>query len=149
MACILGLRGAWISIKKNAIRCLVFFLTAIFVVSGALALRELQSRREAQKDFNGLAQRVQSKAPSDKENSPPESAGDLVGSAVHKRDIAALTAENADCIGWVCVPDTMINYPVMFTPDEPQRYLRRSFSRGYSICGVPFRDGRSEAGYNN
>ena len=146
MVCILGLRGAWTSIKKNAIRCLVFFLTAIFVVSGALALRELQSRREAQKDFNGLAQRVQPKAPSDKENSPPESAGDLVESAVHKRDIAALTEENADCIGWVCVPDTMIDYPVMFTPDEPQRYLRRSFSRGYSICGVPFLDGRSEAG---
>ena len=44
MVCILGLRGAWTSIKKNAIRCLVFFLTAIFVVSGVLALRELQSR---------------------------------------------------------------------------------------------------------
>ena len=31
------------------------------------------------------------------------------------RDISALRAQNADCIGWVSVDDTRIDYPVMYT----------------------------------
>ena len=35
-----------------------------------------------------------------------------------------------------------ISYPVMYTPSEPQKYLRRSFYGQYSQSGVPFLDGR-------
>ena len=34
------------------------------------------------------------------------------------------------------------SYPVMYTPSEPQKYLRRSFYGQYSQSGVPFLDGR-------
>lgn len=119
-------------------------LSAIFIISGCLALREIRIRQEEKENFDALAQRVCLEAPliDDMQSTDTKNPDDA---AVHKRDITSLVEENADCIGWVCVPGTTIDYPVMFTPDEPQRYLRRSFSGEYSICGVPFLDGRSKA----
>ena len=59
-----------------------------------------------------------------------------------EHNIQALIAENADCIGWLSIDGTSISYPVMYTPSEPQKYLRRSFYGQYSQSGVPFLDGR-------
>ncbi len=59
-----------------------------------------------------------------------------------ERNIQALIAENSDCIGWLSIDGTSISYPVMYTPSEPQKYLRRSFYGQYSQSGVPFLDGR-------
>ncbi len=54
------------------------------------------------------------------------------------RDIGALQALNPDAVGWVYVADTNIDYPVMFTPDDPEYYLHRNFDREYSSAGTPF-----------
>ena len=58
------------------------------------------------------------------------------------RDLSGLFAQNSDCIGWLCIPGTVVNYPVMHTPENPQKYLRRSFYGEYSQSGVPFLDRR-------
>lgn len=34
-----------------------------------------------------------------------------------------------------------MDYPVMYTPQEPEYYLRRAFDKSDSISGVPFLDG--------
>lgn len=47
------------------------------------------------------------------------------------------------CLGWICIPDTSVNYPVMHTPQEPEKYLRRNFEGEYSVSGVPFLEGTS------
>ena len=54
------------------------------------------------------------------------------------RDISALRAQNADCIGWVSVDDTRIDYPVMYTPQDPEYYLHRNFEKKDSRAGTPF-----------
>ena len=59
-----------------------------------------------------------------------------------EHNIQALIAENSDCIGWLSIDGTNISYPVMYTPSEPQKYLRRNFYGKYSQSGVPFLDGR-------
>ena len=59
-----------------------------------------------------------------------------------EHNIPALIAVNGDCIGWLSIDGTSISYPVMYTPSEPQKYLRRSFYGQYSQSGVPFLDGR-------
>lgn len=51
---------------------------------------------------------------------------------------AALYAENSDFIGWLHIDNTGIDYPVMFTPEEPEYYLRRAFERTSSQSGTPF-----------
>jgi sortase B len=47
-------------------------------------------------------------------------------------------AMNNDFIGWLSIPNTKIDYPVMFTPDEPEYYLRRSFDKRDFQSGTPF-----------
>lgn len=59
------------------------------------------------------------------------------------RNLEPLFETNRDCIGWICIPDTAVNYPVMYNPQEPQKYLRKNFNGEYSVSGVPFLDGNS------
>lgn len=54
----------------------------------------------------------------------------------------ALMAENSDLYAWVTVEGTHIDYPVMFTPESPEYYLRKNFEKKQSTAGTPFLDGR-------
>lgn len=62
-----------------------------------------------------------------------------------RHDLAALAAENPDCAGWLTIPDTGIDYPVMHTPEDPEHYLRRDFYAASASGGTPFLDGRNAA----
>lgn len=62
-----------------------------------------------------------------------------------RHDLAALQAENSDCVGWLTIPDTTVDYPVVWTPNNPEHYLRRDFYGNSASGGTPFLDGRNEA----
>ena len=62
-----------------------------------------------------------------------------------RHDLTALAAENPDCAGWLTIPDTGIDYPVMHTPEDPEHYLRRDFYGESASGGTPFLDGRNAA----
>lgn len=55
-----------------------------------------------------------------------------------------LAATNPDLVGWVSIADTIVDYPVMYSPGEPQRYLHRDFDQHYSVAGIPFLDARCD-----
>ena len=55
---------------------------------------------------------------------------------------------NHDFFGWLSIEGTDVDYPVMYTPDEPEYYLKRGFDRSYSGSGVPFLDGNCAADGN-
>ncbi len=57
-------------------------------------------------------------------------------------DIAALRRQNADCIGWLRIPGTTIDYPVMQSASDPEYYLKHDFEGNDSSHGVPFVDSR-------
>lgn len=63
--------------------------------------------------------------------------------------VSDLFSMNSDCFGWVSIAGTSINYPVMHTPDEPQKYLHRNFYGEYSQSGVPFLDSRCNSDSTN
>lgn len=46
-----------------------------------------------------------------------------------------------DMAAWIRIPGTKIDYPVMYTPDDPQKYLHRDVKGEYSYSGTPFIDG--------
>lgn len=50
----------------------------------------------------------------------------------------ALFEENPHLFGWIRLPDTVLDYPVMYTPEEPEYYIHRDFDGQGSISGVPF-----------
>ena len=45
---------------------------------------------------------------------------------------------NLDFVGWIRVPGTEINYPVMQSPNNPNFYLRHNFEKEYSNLGTPY-----------
>jgi sortase B len=45
---------------------------------------------------------------------------------------------NSDCIGWLYIPDTNINYPVMYTPEQYDKYLYKDLEGNYLFRGLPF-----------
>lgn len=49
-----------------------------------------------------------------------------------------LWARNNDVAGWLKIEDTKINLPVMYTPDDPEYYLRRDFEKNYALSGSLF-----------
>lgn len=60
----------------------------------------------------------------------------------------ALKEENADLFGWIKIEGTKLDYPVMYTPEEPEYYLRRAFDKSNSVSGVPLLDGNFIEGGN-
>lgn len=66
-----------------------------------------------------------------------EDSSDPDGGAVHT-GLLALQEENPDCIGWLTIPGTMVDYPVMYRPGEENYYLKRDFYGNYSASGCLF-----------
>lgn len=52
--------------------------------------------------------------------------------------LLALHEKNPDCIGWITVEGTAIDYPVMYRPGEKNYYLHRDFDGNYSAAGSLF-----------
>lgn len=50
--------------------------------------------------------------------------------------------QNPEMVGWIRIDDTIIDYPVMHTPNDPEKYLHLSFQGEESQHGVPFIDYR-------
>lgn len=49
---------------------------------------------------------------------------------------------NPDFDAWITIDGTDIDYPVMYTPDDPERYLHKDFYGAESFDGLPFIDAR-------
>lgn len=128
---------------------LIFFcllLSAVAVLSGVNIYTELKEQQKEKKDFASVAEIVKlpmTEAPAESvTDTETETSAEPTEQSATEHNIPALIAVNGDCIGWLSIDGTSISYPVMYTPSEPQKYLRRSFYGQYSQSGVPFLDGR-------
>jgi|GEM_PF-1145406 len=53
--------------------------------------------------------------------------------------IQSLVDENSDCVGWIHINNTVIDFPVMLCPeDQDNYYLHYSFYKSYLYAGVPY-----------
>lgn len=116
-------------------------LSALLLTSGVMIYKELSARQKEKENFKELAEMVQTIPP---QPIQPEETPALTDDEPEEtlRDLSELFVENSECIGWLCIPNTAVNYPVMYTPNAPQKYLRRNFFGEYSQSGVPFLDYR-------
>lgn len=125
--------------RKISLICVFVLLSAVLAVSGFQIYSELSSRQKEKEDFDALAELVQTPM---NEPSGTEPVSEETDETAELRDLSELFRQNSECIGWICIPGTAVNYPVMHTPDNPEKYLRQNFYGEYSVSGVPFLDGR-------
>ena len=128
---------------------LIFFcllLSAVTVLSGVNIYTELKEQQKEKEDFSAVAEIAElpmTEAPAESvTDAETETSAEPTEQPAEEHNIQALIAENSDCIGWLSIDGTNISYPVMHTPSDPQKYLRRNFYGKYSQSGVPFLDGR-------
>lgn len=136
---------------------LALLLSAVVVFCGVQIGQEYSSRQKDIDTFAELAELAEIKEPDEpKETAEPETDGDAENSDMDsdtqeeqdnpvltpRHDIPLLINQNSDCIGWISIGNTAVDYPVMHTPDRPQKYLRMNFYQQYSDSGVPFLDYR-------
>lgn len=60
--------------------------------------------------------------------------------------IKELYEKNNDMVGWLTIPDTNVDYPLMQTMDDEQFYLDRDFEKNYSANGSLILDTDSSIG---
>lgn len=125
--------------KKISLIIPIIMLSAVTVLCGVKIYSEISARNREKQDFEKLASLVTTDESAD--NAFEDSQSDE-SQAEKKRNLDALFRQNNDCIGWIYIPGTSVNYPVMYTPNNPQKYLRRDFYGNYSQSGVPFLDAR-------
>ena len=133
---------------KKVLPFITLLCVAVMVVAVSMIVGEVKDSQEAINDFDELAELITDYPVSDESESTTEPKNsDAEPEAtepptVFTRNLTPLFEKNADCIGWVYIKDTAVDYPVMHTPSEPQRYLRLNFDKEYSTAGVPFLKGK-------
>ena len=143
--------------KKTVLVLITFALVIAVAGSGFWLVHYFIDSREQRQTYENLAEEfVLESTPTPESNTPAKNSSPTENSsepaesvslttAPPRHDLAALAAENPDCVGWLTIPNTEIDYPVMHTPNDPEHYLRRDFYGDSASGGTPFLDGRNAA----
>lgn len=128
-------------------------LLIVMAVSGLGLIRdqmETRRQREEQERLAQLAsQETEVREPETEAETPEET--ETEAPYVSPIDFEALRAENPEVAGWIRIPDTKIDYPILHT-DNNQKYLDTDFNGNKSVYGAIFLDCDSEpdfSGWNN
>jgi len=110
---------------------LLVFFGIVFAGSGFMLSRELiQSKKE--KD---AFERMNAQLHSAIENAEAEEKSLEELTLEH---YAQLKQQNEHFVGWISIPGTSLDYPVVHTPQDIEYYLRRAFDGSYAVSGTPF-----------
>lgn len=140
-------------IRKFVMISLIIVFAAIFAFSLYMIISQLTEERKSAERFDELMQvvrgieaQMEDDASDTDEQTEPET--DAQSGQTVLAQYSPLYEQNGDLFGWIRIEDTPIDYPVMYTPEDPERYLRRDFDGNYSVSGVPFVDGECVDGGN-
>lgn len=151
--------------KKVKIAALTVFIV-IFCASGFMAAREIYIAKNEEEALKELADIASSNREANKSGLPSEvytqnSSGaeteqsdDIITENDFPGEQVAvwydgLLGFNGELFGWIEIPGTNINYPVMHTPNDPEKYLHTAFDGSYSKSGVPFLAGECSESCGN
>lgn len=118
--------------KKTICIILIAVFVALLGTSIYFIFNHFQEEKEQAQMYGSLAQIVEKS-----ETEPTEPIRYSEGAAILP-ELTELYRRNSDLVGWVCVEDTNINYPVMQTVDNPNFYLKHGFDKEYTDYGCPY-----------
>lgn len=136
--------------KKKGIftirNCIIIILLIVMAVSGTGVIRErIESRRQREAQER-LAQMV-----SQTTEVVIETETGTEPTYVSPIDFETLREVNPDVVGWLRIPDTKIDYPILHT-DDNEKYLHMDINGNESVYGAIYLDCDSEpdfSGWNN
>ncbi len=116
--------------KKKIIRNVILAVCIIaFVISAAFLIKFFVDRHNSQQIYNEL------------ENKTTEAP---VTEEIKKPDYSAIVEQNPETVGWIKIPDTNINFPVLQTVDNDY-YMNHNFEGKSEYRGAIFMDYRNNA----
>ena len=139
-----------IFLNKHLYRFLLILLSLIFLFSGWRLISYLLEGKQSQDRYEELAVIVEEARLSatsidtlqtegiPTETETPEASTESESNILP--EYAALLEYNPHLVGWIEIQDTVINYPVVQTPDRPEYFLYRNFDGAYSDWGCLFAD---------
>jgi len=120
----------------------VFIVSSVFI---ARYLVESNRQKNSYDDLAGMLESIRATLPETKPTEPPQTLPPETEPSTEPTETQPPTILpeyqpfydlNNDMVGWITVPDTKINYPVMQTPQKPDYYLKRTFYHKYSDWGA-------------
>jgi len=140
------------SLKTKAIGITVISLCAILALgSGFFMVRDLNQYTESAGIYDELAENVklpeQNEAPEETEGEAETDREDS-NVVLPSVDFDALRENGPDIIGWLNLPDTVINYPVTQT-DDNEYYLHHLYDGTYNKVGCLFADYENKADFSD
>lgn len=133
--------------KKTIYTILIILLVAVFCFSAFQVVKYFQEGKEQAEKFDNLAQIKQEALDAaattpTKATEPKETAGEEENTEPTEEgdpkilpQYQSLYEMNSDLVGWLTIPNTRVDYPVMQTPDRPNYYLDRDFETNFSARG--------------
>ena len=112
----------------------------VFLASAGLLIKRWYDDRKTENEFSSLASLISTEAADTVSSAPTDSAVQQPQAVDNTAKFAALKARNPDFIGWISIDGTNLDFPVMYTPDRENFYLRHDFNGEYSNYGVPYLD---------
>ncbi len=119
-------------------RPLLFFLAAVLLISGGLLGWDISRSHRERSAYRELAQRVHKEERAVYVHRRGEEDPPSAESAPAVSPYEELSRENPDFAGWLLIEGTAVDYPVMYTPQEPEYYLRRAFDGSEAVSGSLF-----------
>lgn len=98
-----------------------------------------EGREQSQKEAAAELEEFFSEMEADAERYRQEYETEMRELGLEAYDWDALCSENEDTKGWLCIPDTLIDFPVVGT-DDNAFYLSHDFSGDKDKAGCPFMD---------
>ena len=130
---------------KKVLPIITGLLFLVTIVS-CIMIADTMIRSDAEiEDFENLSAltKIPTESTEEETSIPPDEPPETEPEPIFTRNLSPLFEKNNDCIGWICIPDTAVDYPVMHTPQDQEKYLHKNFDRKYSASGVPFMQGNN------
>ena len=122
--------------KTKIYKILLIVFCVVFAVAVGVVIRD--TVRSAREDGANRKLADATRSAREAESDPGNDFSEAEDHSVLFRQYRLLWEQNNDMVGWLHIDDTVVDYPVVYTPQSEGKYLRRGFDGKYAVSGTLF-----------